>query len=72
MVNVRPENEKLRRRAVHIVASIADVDEDAAGASLARAEGDVKCAILIAAGAATRESARDADRSGRRPYRRRA
>jgi N-acetylmuramic acid 6-phosphate etherase len=58
MVNVRPENDKLRRRAVHIVASIADVDEDAAGASLSRAKGDVKCAILIAAGAATRESAR--------------
>jgi N-acetylmuramic acid 6-phosphate etherase len=57
MVNVRPENEKLRRRAVHIVASVAGIDEDAAGASLARAKGDVKCAILIASGAATRESA---------------
>jgi N-acetylmuramic acid 6-phosphate etherase len=59
MVNVRPENEKLRRRAVHIVATCADVDEDKASASLARAEGKVKCAILIAAGAATREIARD-------------
>lgn len=59
MVNVRPENEKLRRRAVHIVAACAEVDEDKAGASLARAGSDVKCAILIASGAATREIARD-------------
>jgi N-acetylmuramic acid 6-phosphate etherase len=59
MVNVRPENEKLRRRAIDIIASIAGVDEDAAGLSLGRARGDVKCAILIASGAATRESAQD-------------
>jgi N-acetylmuramic acid 6-phosphate etherase len=59
MVNVRAENEKLRRRAVHIVASVAGVDEDAAGASLGRAKGDVKCAIVLASGAATRESAQD-------------
>ena len=59
MVNVRPENDKLRRRAVHIIASIASVDEDSAGASLSRAKGDVKCAIVIASGAATRESAQD-------------
>jgi N-acetylmuramic acid 6-phosphate etherase len=59
MVNVRPENEKLRRRAVHIVASIAGIDEEAADISLARAKGDVKCAIVIASGAATRERAQD-------------
>ena len=58
MVNVRPENEKLRKRAAHIVARIAGVDEDAAGASLVSARGDVKCAILIAAGAGSRESAK--------------
>jgi N-acetylmuramic acid 6-phosphate etherase len=57
MVNVRPENDKLRKRAVHIVASIAGIDEDAASASLSRAKGDVKAAILIAAGAGSRESA---------------
>jgi N-acetylmuramic acid 6-phosphate etherase len=57
MVNVRPENDKLRRRAIHIVASIASVDEDTAAASLSSAKGEVKCAILIAAGAATREDA---------------
>jgi len=59
MVNVRAENAKLRRRAAHIVASLAGVDEDAAGASLARAQGDVKCAIVIASGAATRQNAQD-------------
>jgi N-acetylmuramic acid 6-phosphate etherase len=59
MVNVRAENDKLRRRAVHIIASIAGVDEDAASASLGRAMGDVKCAIVIASGAPTRESAQD-------------
>jgi N-acetylmuramic acid 6-phosphate etherase len=57
MVNVRAENDKLRKRAVHIVASIAAVDEDAAGSSLTHAKGDVKSAILIAAGAGSRESA---------------
>jgi N-acetylmuramic acid 6-phosphate etherase len=59
MVNVRPENEKLRRRAVHIVASIAGIDEEAADISLARAKVDVKCAIVIASGAATHERAQD-------------
>jgi N-acetylmuramic acid 6-phosphate etherase len=59
MVNLRPDNEKLRRRAVHIVATCAEVDEDKASASLKRADGKVKCAILIAAGAATREIAGD-------------
>jgi len=59
MVNVRPENAKLRRRAAHIVASIAGVDEDAASANLAAARGDVKCAIVMASAAATRQAAQD-------------
>jgi N-acetylmuramic acid 6-phosphate etherase len=59
MVNVRPENEKLRRRAVHIVATCGEVDEEKASASLMRARGEVKCAILIAAGAPTPEGARE-------------
>jgi N-acetylmuramic acid 6-phosphate etherase len=59
MVNVRPENEKLRRRAVHIVASCAEVGEEKAAACLALAKGDVKRAILLASGAATPEIARD-------------
>jgi len=57
MVNVRPENDKLRRRAVHIIREITGVDEDAAAASLRRAKDDVKCAVLIASGAEGRESA---------------
>ncbi len=48
MVNLRPENDKLRKRAVHIVASVAGVDEELASASLGRAKGDVKCAIVLA------------------------
>jgi N-acetylmuramic acid 6-phosphate etherase len=59
MVNVRPENDKLRRRAVHIIADIAGVNEDVASDSLGLANGDVKCAIVIAAGAETRASAQD-------------
>ncbi len=51
MVNVRPDNEKLRRRAIHIIADITGVDEDAAAASLRNARNDVKCAVLIASGA---------------------
>jgi N-acetylmuramic acid 6-phosphate etherase len=59
MVNVRPENEKLRRRAAHIVASLTGVTENAAGDCLAQANDDVKCAILIASGAPSHSAARD-------------
>ncbi|HLJ70634.1 MAG TPA: N-acetylmuramic acid 6-phosphate etherase [Roseiarcus sp.] len=59
MVNVRPDNDKLRRRALEIVAAIADVDEPAARRSLACAADDVKCAALIAAGAGSKERADD-------------
>jgi N-acetylmuramic acid 6-phosphate etherase len=57
MVNVRPENEKLRRRAIDIISSIAGVDETAASTSLACAAGNVKCAVLIASGARSKEEA---------------
>jgi N-acetylmuramic acid 6-phosphate etherase len=57
MVNVRPDNEKLRRRALDIISSIAGVDESAARRSLASAADDVKCAVLIASGAGPREKA---------------
>jgi N-acetylmuramic acid 6-phosphate etherase len=59
MVNVRPDNDKLRRRAVDIIVSIAGVDESAAQHSLASADDDVKCAILIASGLGPREKAQD-------------
>jgi N-acetylmuramic acid 6-phosphate etherase len=57
MVNVRPENAKLRRRAIDIISSIAGVDGTAASASLARAGDNVKCAVLIASGARSKEEA---------------
>lgn len=53
MVNLRADNAKLRLRARGIVARIARVDEVAAAAALAQANGSVKPAILLAAGAQT-------------------
>jgi N-acetylmuramic acid 6-phosphate etherase len=50
MVDMRPTNVKLRQRAVRIVAAIAGCAEDAAVAALARADGDVKLAALLARG----------------------
>ncbi len=49
MINVRPENAKLRRRCTAMVARIAGVDEAAAGAALER-HGDVRRAVLGLAG----------------------
>jgi len=51
MVNLRADNEKLRTRAAGMVAEIADIDIDAAREWLARANGSVKPAVLMAAGA---------------------
>ena len=51
MVNLKVENEKLRRRAVDIIADIAGVEHERALNALTLAEGDVKCAILMARGA---------------------
>ena len=52
MVNVRADNAKLRGRAARIIARIARVDEKTGIAALDAADGEVKPAILIAAGAA--------------------
>jgi len=49
MVNLRADNDKLRARAIGIVARIAGVDADAAQDALITANGDVKPAVLIAA-----------------------
>ncbi len=49
MVDVRVTNEKLRRRALRIIAAVAAVDEEAARAALARSGDDVKVACLVAA-----------------------
>jgi N-acetylmuramic acid 6-phosphate etherase len=51
MINVRPENEKLRQRALDIVASVAELDEASARVCLERANGDVRSASLLGAGA---------------------
>ena len=69
MVNVRAENAKLRSRAAAIVAKAAGVGGKTAEASLARADGQVKAAILIAGG--RRAGGRDAPARaiGRRPAR---
>lgn len=53
MVNVRPENEKLRARAAGIVARIANVDLAVAQEKLRAANFEPKIAILLAAGAAS-------------------
>jgi N-acetylmuramic acid 6-phosphate etherase len=53
MVNVRPENEKLRARAAGIVARIANVDLAIAQEKLRAANFEPKIAILLAAGAAS-------------------
>lgn len=51
MVNVLADNTKLRARAARIVMALADCDEPAARDCLTRADGAVKIAILLAAGA---------------------
>jgi len=50
MVNLRPDNAKLRERAARIVARLGEVDEEAAAAALGAADYDVKAAVVAAAG----------------------
>lgn len=59
MVNLRVENEKLRRRALGIIMRAAGVGENQAARALAAADGGVKAAILIASGAADLAAAND-------------
>ncbi|MGI2033049.1 N-acetylmuramic acid 6-phosphate etherase [Rhizobium panacihumi] len=51
MVDVRADNEKLRIRATRIVSEIAGIDMNAADKRLQSADGSVKVAVLLAAGA---------------------
>jgi N-acetylmuramic acid 6-phosphate etherase len=51
MVNLRADNAKLRDRARRIVSVIAGTDMDQAGRLLDEADGSVKIAVLLAAGA---------------------
>ena len=53
MVNVHPDNAKLRGRATSIVSTVADIDEAFAVQCLERAGWSVKHAILLARGAAS-------------------
>lgn len=46
MVDMAPTNEKLRDRALRIVAAAAEVDEETAGATLRAASGETKVAIV--------------------------
>lgn len=48
MVRVRPVNAKLRRRAARIVATLADMDEQAASKLLEQAGGEIGVAVLMA------------------------
>jgi N-acetylmuramic acid 6-phosphate etherase len=67
MVNLYADNAKLRGRAARIVAAIAGCDEKAAHAALEKTGGEVKPAILLAAGAADVKTAKELlDGSGRR------
>jgi len=59
MVNVRVDNDKLRRRACSIIMAIAGVDDGTARHALDVSAGEVKCAVLIAAGAKDAGTARD-------------
>ena len=58
MVNVRVDNDKLRRRACSIIMTIAGVDGETARRALEESAGEVKCAVLIAAGVKDIGSAR--------------
>lgn len=67
MVNLFADNIKLRGRAARIVAAVAGCGEEAALAALEKTGGQVKPAILIAAGAADAKTAEELlDRTGRR------
>lgn len=50
MVDMRPTNAKLRRRAARMVMTITGANEDAASQALAGADGDVKLAALLVRG----------------------
>lgn len=51
MIDMRPTNEKLRRRAVQMVIKLTGCDEQIVVDAMQRAGGDVKLAVLLASGA---------------------
>ncbi|MCC2613157.1 N-acetylmuramic acid 6-phosphate etherase [Neorhizobium petrolearium] len=58
MVSLRADNDKLRARAARMVADIAGIDFEEARAWFGAADGSVKVAVLLAAGAADAEAAK--------------
>jgi N-acetylmuramic acid 6-phosphate etherase len=70
MVDVKPTNSKLRRRAVRIVSEVADLDAVYAEQLLAAAGGEVKTAVVMALTGGTAESARARLAAGRGHVRR--
>ena len=56
MVNVIADNAKLVRRATNMVSRIADVSEERAGDAITQTNGQVKPAILVAAGCSLKEA----------------
>lgn len=57
MINLRADNDKLRTRANGIVQHLTGVSADQAAAALVQAEGDLKSAALLAAGAPSPDAA---------------
>lgn len=64
MVNMRASNEKLRIRARRMVATLAGTDEAAAADALARADNDLRQAVLVARGLSPADAADRLARSG--------
>jgi N-acetylmuramic acid 6-phosphate etherase len=65
MVDVQATNEKLRARAIRIIAQASGVDETAAAAALAAAEGDTRIAIVaLGRGIDSAEARRHLDANG--------
>ncbi len=60
MINLRADNDKLRARANGIVCQLTGVDAEQAASALTSANGDLKCAALLAAGAQSLDQAQAA------------
>ncbi len=64
MVEMRPRNAKLRRRAARIVADLAAIEPERALSLLDAAGGRIKLAVLLARGRSPSEAAASLDRAG--------
>lgn len=66
MVDMRPRNAKLRRRAERMVAELAGIDAERAASLLAAAAGEIKRAVMMANGRSAEEAAATLARHGGR------